>query len=248
MHTSVHERTLRFGCWFSVFLPLPLPAMEVGATLTALTAGSSPPSTIKAAETSLLEAEDADPDLLCLCLLGAALCPGPSGLLGEGPRLAALLALRAAVGRRWSDRGRGSGRVSGRVSGSVSGRGRRLLSARTRDAVRRSVLSAVVGEDVGGAAGEGWGWEAEAEANLVATHLCRGHFRARRRRRRRRPSSSSGATSIDGALAVEVELRAQGPRRAVAVDLTRVHDLRRIGFRHAVRIEKRDNEIGRAHV
>merc|ERR1719253_1528958 len=118
----------------------PLPALR------ALAGGARSASDIKAAEASLLAAEDADPDRCARSLLTVALCPTAAA---PAERLAALLALRAIAGRRWSDRGRGplpTSRPGGRPA-------RRLLADDAKGLVRRAVLSAVVGEDVGPAEG-----------------------------------------------------------------------------------------------
>eukprot|EP00566_Odontella_aurita_P028646 CAMPEP_0113600872 /NCGR_PEP_ID=MMETSP0015_2-20120614/42931_1 /TAXON_ID=2838 /ORGANISM="Odontella" /LENGTH=188 /DNA_ID=CAMNT_0000509143 /DNA_START=139 /DNA_END=702 /DNA_ORIENTATION=- /assembly_acc=CAM_ASM_000160 len=98
--------------------PSPPPIMtpqNLSSALGALSGGhhpsspSSGPEMIKQAETALLHWESTDVDGYCGALLGAIVIDAPVGGGEDGSmRLAAILALKAAVQRRWKDRGRGS--------------------------------------------------------------------------------------------------------------------------------------------
>ena len=92
---------------------------------------SSPPQTIAQAQAALLQLEEQHPDEYVVCLLTLVGCSAAT------IRLAAMLSLKAAVGRRWKDRGRGK-----LVRGNKTSQ--QLLCEPIKHTVRKSILQLVL--------------------------------------------------------------------------------------------------------
>ena len=130
----------------------PPPPLNETNLLSALNVLSCGGTGIKEAESALLAWESAAPDAYALGLLSVMhLDQQPASAPAAVPRLAAALTLKACISRKWKDRGRGRARPLPRRGDEDAHQQQSppaLLSDATKDVVRYSLLSMVVGTTV----------------------------------------------------------------------------------------------------
>lgn len=153
------NHTARPQKWRRYDMSAPPPPLNEANLLSALrvlscgvgAAAAGAATDIKEAERALLAWEQVAPDAYALGLLSVMqLEQIPQQQMAAVPRLAAALSLKACIGRKWKDRGRGRARPLPRRGDEQDGQQTQpvppaFLSDATKDAVRFSILSIVAG-------------------------------------------------------------------------------------------------------